>query len=89
LRQLAGIDFHSIEREYGVALQAKVDRLTSAGMLERVGALVRIPAEKMSVSNEIFVELLRDLISFERSLGEERRGDDDVHRSKRQSAGGA
>jgi oxygen-independent coproporphyrinogen-3 oxidase len=89
LRQLAGIDFHSIEREYGVGLQAKVDRLTSAGMLECVGALVRIPAEKMSVSNEIIVELLRDLISFERSQGEERRGDDDVHRSKRQSAGGA
>ena len=89
LRQIAGIDFHSIEREYGVGLQAKVDRLTSAGMLERVGALVRIPAEKMSVSNEIIVELLRDLISFERSQGGERRGDDDVHRSKRQSAGGA
>jgi len=89
LRQLAGIDFHGIEREYDVGLRAKVDRLTSAGMLERVGALVRIPAEKMSVSNEIFVELLRDLISLERSQGEARRGDDDVHRSKRQSAGGA
>lgn len=88
LRQLAGIDFRDIEREYGIDLQAKVDRLTPAGMLERVGDLVRIPAGKMSVSNEIFVELLRDLIPLERSQGEERRGDDDVHRSKGQSAGG-
>ena len=67
LRQLAGIDLRRIECQYGVALQAKVDCLSSAGMLEREGEVVRIPAGKLSVSNEIFVELLRDLIPLQSS----------------------
>jgi hypothetical protein len=36
-------------------------------MLEREGEVVRIPAGKMSVSNEVFVELLRDLIPLQSS----------------------
>jgi oxygen-independent coproporphyrinogen-3 oxidase len=88
LRQLAGIDLDRIEREYGITLERKVEGLSSAGMLEREGDVVRIPARKMSVSTEVFVELLRDLIPQQPgSQATERRGEDDAHRGKGQSAG--
>ncbi len=89
LRQLAGINVHKIERDYCVDLQPKVDMLVSGGMLQRAGDLVRVPAAKMSVSNEVFVELLRDLIPLHPSHGTERRGGDDVHLGKGQSVGGS
>jgi oxygen-independent coproporphyrinogen-3 oxidase len=88
LRQLAGIDLRRIERQYGVTLQPQVERLSSAGMLVREGDVVRIPAGKMGVSNEVFVELLRDLTPLEGSQDSERRHHD-LHRGKGQSAGGS
>jgi hypothetical protein len=36
-----------------------VGRLASAGMIEREGELVRLAAGKLSISNEVIVELLR------------------------------
>ena len=59
LRQLSGIDLERIEQQYGVDFQQKVGQLASAGMIERAGPQVRLPANKLSVSNEIIVELLR------------------------------
>jgi oxygen-independent coproporphyrinogen-3 oxidase len=59
LRQLAGIDLARIEREYGVSLTERVRALAERGMMERDGDVVRLPAGKLSVSNEIIVELLR------------------------------
>jgi coproporphyrinogen III oxidase-like Fe-S oxidoreductase len=59
LRQLDGIDVGRIEREYGVTLAGKFDPLASAGLVEREGSLVRLAAGKLSVSNEVFVELMR------------------------------
>jgi len=59
LRQLSGIDLARIERQYGVDLRDKMARLASGGMLEYVGDLVRLVPAKLSVSNEILVELLR------------------------------
>jgi oxygen-independent coproporphyrinogen-3 oxidase len=59
LRQLDGIDLGRIEREYGVALGARFDRVASAGLVEREGGMVRLAEEKLSVSNEVFVELMR------------------------------
>ena len=59
LRQLSGIDVSRIEREYGVSLREKIDRLASGGMLERDGHLVRLAPAKLSISNEVLVELLR------------------------------
>jgi oxygen-independent coproporphyrinogen-3 oxidase len=59
LRQLAGIDLRRIERQYGVDLQEKLVHLASRGMVEREGNMLRLPADKLSVSNEIIVELLR------------------------------
>jgi len=59
LRQLEGIDLGRIEREYGVAVGSRFDRLIGAGLVERDGGVVRLAAKKLSVSNEVFVELMR------------------------------
>ena len=59
LRQLAGIDLARIERQYGVNLKEKVERLKSNGMVERCGDILRLAPAKLSISNEVFVELLR------------------------------
>jgi oxygen-independent coproporphyrinogen III oxidase len=72
LRQLAGIDMTRIQREYGVDFLAKVDRLACTGMLERVHDRIRVPPAKLAVSNEIFVELLRDLGPLQRTRETER-----------------
>jgi oxygen-independent coproporphyrinogen III oxidase len=58
LRQLAGIDLARIERQYGVNLEEKVERLKSNGMVERCGDILRLAPAKLSISNEVFVELL-------------------------------
>jgi oxygen-independent coproporphyrinogen III oxidase len=59
LRQLSGINLTRIEKQYGVDFQEKAVRLASSGMVEREGPQMRLPAGKLSVSNEIIVELLR------------------------------
>jgi oxygen-independent coproporphyrinogen-3 oxidase len=59
LRQLDGIDVRRIERDYGVTLGERFERLTSAGLIERKHNIVRLAPKKLSVSNEAFVELLR------------------------------
>jgi oxygen-independent coproporphyrinogen-3 oxidase len=59
LRQLEGIDVGRIEREYGISLDSRFERLRSAGLIEREGNLVRLAAGRVSVSNEVFVELMR------------------------------
>jgi oxygen-independent coproporphyrinogen-3 oxidase len=59
LRQLEGIVVARIERRYGVSLDSRFARLTSAGLIERQGSLVRLAAGRVSVSNEVFVELMK------------------------------
>jgi oxygen-independent coproporphyrinogen-3 oxidase len=59
LRQLDGIDVAQIEREYGVMLAPRFVPLASAGLVERSGSVVRLAPAYLSVSNEVFVELLR------------------------------
>ena len=59
LRQLSGINLARIERRYGVNFGDKIGRLASTGLLERTGDLVRLSPAKLSVSNEVLVELLR------------------------------
>ena len=58
LRQLAGINVSRIERQYGVDLEAKIQRLASNGMVERDGDILRVAPTKLTVSNEVLVELL-------------------------------
>jgi oxygen-independent coproporphyrinogen-3 oxidase len=59
LRQLDGIDVGRIEREYGITLAGKFDPLALAGLVERDGNVVRLAPGRLSVSNEVFVELMR------------------------------
>ena len=59
LRQLNGIDVGRIEKEYGVALARRFEPLAAAGLVERVGDVVRLTEGRLSVSNEVFVELMR------------------------------
>jgi oxygen-independent coproporphyrinogen III oxidase len=59
LRQLDGIDLGRIEREYGVALAERFEGLESAGLITRDGRIVRLAPARLSVSNEVFVELMR------------------------------
>jgi oxygen-independent coproporphyrinogen-3 oxidase len=59
LRQLDGIDVGRIEREYGVGLAIRFEGLQAAGLLERDGDVVRLAPAKLSISNEVFVELMR------------------------------
>lgn len=59
LRQLDGIDLGRIEREYGVALGTRFSSLESAGLVMREGEVVRLAPAKLSISNEVFVELMK------------------------------
>jgi oxygen-independent coproporphyrinogen-3 oxidase len=59
LRQLDGIDLAQIERGYGVSLAGRFERLAAAGLVERAGNVVKLAAGRLSVSNEVFVELMR------------------------------
>ena len=58
LRQLVGIDLEQLEPSYAAILSKKLPPLESAGLIERRGNLVRLAPEKLSISNEVFVELL-------------------------------
>jgi oxygen-independent coproporphyrinogen-3 oxidase len=59
LRQLDGIDVSRIEKDYAVKLASRFDPLASSGLLEWNGPVVRLAPSRLSVSNEVFVELLR------------------------------
>lgn len=58
LRQLAGVDLGLLSRDRAEALRAKFSSLESAGLIERDGNIVRLAPKKLSISNEVFVELL-------------------------------
>jgi oxygen-independent coproporphyrinogen-3 oxidase len=59
LRQLSGIDLARIERQYGVDLQHKAAPLVAAGLMNRESETLRLAPGKLSISNEVIVELLR------------------------------
>jgi oxygen-independent coproporphyrinogen-3 oxidase len=59
LRQLAGIDLDRLQRFYGVSISDRFQPLQSSGLLERDGPVVRLAAKHLSISNEVFVELMR------------------------------
>jgi oxygen-independent coproporphyrinogen-3 oxidase len=65
LRQLEGIDFARIERDYEehvkdrlAVLRGRIDTLHSHGLIELDGTHLRLSPERLTVSNEVFVELL-------------------------------
>src|SRR5579863_8974984 len=58
LRQLAGIDLEAIESKYGAHLRPRVQELVEQGLVEWYGELLRLAADRLTVSNEVFVHLL-------------------------------
>jgi len=66
LRQLEGIDFDRIEREYNAtgqgdrvaALRGRIMNLRTQGLVELDGARLRLAPGCLTVSSEVFVELL-------------------------------
>jgi oxygen-independent coproporphyrinogen III oxidase len=58
LRQLEGIDLARVEKKYDVNLRARIASLREQGLLEMDGANLRLSSAHLTVSNEVFVELL-------------------------------
>jgi oxygen-independent coproporphyrinogen-3 oxidase len=58
LRQLEGIDLARIERDYQVSLAARIAPLRDQGLVELDGTRLRLAPDRLTVSNEVFVELL-------------------------------
>jgi oxygen-independent coproporphyrinogen-3 oxidase len=58
LRQLEGIDLARVEKKYGVNLRARIASLREQGLLELHGTNLRLASAHLTVSNEVFVELL-------------------------------
>ncbi len=58
LRQLSGIDLGDLSTGRAQTLSARLALLESAGLIEREGNIVRLAPKKLSISNEVFVELL-------------------------------
>jgi oxygen-independent coproporphyrinogen-3 oxidase len=65
LRQLEGIDFGRIERDYAgelndqiAELRSRISGLQEQGLVEMDGARVRLVPERLTVSNEVFTELM-------------------------------
>lgn len=58
LRQLAGVNLARIERKYGASMSPRIAKLVDTGLLERDGERIRLSAEKLTISNEVFVELM-------------------------------
>ena len=65
LRQLEGIDLARIESAYGdiqrervADLRARITGLRSQGLIQLTGSRLRLTPDRLTISNEVFVELL-------------------------------
>ncbi len=58
LRQLEGIDLAQIEHKYQVRLRERIAPLQRDGFVELDGTRLRLAPDRLTVSNEVFVELL-------------------------------
>ncbi len=58
LRQLEGIDLAGIEKQYNAGLRSRVEALRQAGLVEFDGTRLRLSPARLTVANEVFVELL-------------------------------
>jgi len=59
LRQLAGIDLQVLQADLRGFARDRFTPLESSGLVERAGNVVRLAADHLSISNEVFVELMR------------------------------
>jgi len=62
LRQLEGIDYARLEREYNVRLASRFERLLAEGLVEMDGTQVRLAPSRLAVSNEVFVEFMDEFV---------------------------
>ena len=58
LRQLAGIELAPIESRYSANLRPRVEELRAQGLVEWNGTRLRLAPDRLTVSNEVFVQLL-------------------------------
>ena len=58
LRQLEGIDLARIEQQYNASLRERVENLRAQGLVEFDGTRLRLNPARLTVANEVFVELL-------------------------------
>jgi oxygen-independent coproporphyrinogen-3 oxidase len=58
LRQLAGLDLARIESKYRANLGPRIEELRAQGLLEWDGTRLRLAPDRLTVSNEVFVNLL-------------------------------
>ena len=58
LRQLEGIDLERIEKQYNARLWPRLKPLREAGLVEFDGTRLRLSPSRLTVANEVFVELL-------------------------------
>jgi len=58
LRQLEGIDLARIESQYSVSLRERIAALRAQGLVELDGTRLRLAPDRLTISNEVFVELL-------------------------------
>jgi len=58
LRQLDGIDLAQIERQYGADFHARVQGLQEQGLVEFDGRRLRLAPARLTVANEVLLELL-------------------------------
>ena len=59
LRQLKGIDLDRLNQRYGGSVAERFTSLESSGLIEREGSIVRLAPTHLSISNEVFVALMR------------------------------
>lgn len=58
LRLLEGIDIHALEARYNISLRERVQGLADRGLVEWRGERLCLAPARLTVSNEVFVELL-------------------------------
>jgi oxygen-independent coproporphyrinogen III oxidase len=58
LRQLDGVDLERIERAYEVNLRNRIAPLAAQGFLQLDGGRLRLAPDRLSISNDVLVELL-------------------------------
>jgi len=58
LRELDGIDLDGIEKQYNASLRDRVQGLLKRGLVELDGQRLRLVPSRLTVANEVFVELL-------------------------------
>ena len=58
LRLLHGINISALESRYNIPLRERLEKLAADGLIDLQGDLARLAPARLSVSNEVFVELM-------------------------------